>query len=273
MSTDDAADGLAAIEAGALDPTSDLATVLRQCLALGKATGSEKLRAWASRELMGYESDDDLPAYRVTHAMLYMDGFNVVGRISHQHVPATLLPDVARDLPNRDIELREPLATLLHHLGNAQQSGDKAVLIAPPGVEALVPLMNHQLATAASSGAAPRQKVESVYWAVPFAIFTGVADNVRTILVQLAAEIRAGLPVGATLPSRELADQSLNVAVHGDNNQVVVGQATLGGTAVAGGNAASVGASESRAKTIAWWVFGIIGSAGALAAIIALVHH
>ena len=272
MTTEDHQDPLAAISAGALEPMSDLTTVLRQCLALGTETGSQRLREWASRELLGYGSDDELPPYRVTHAALFMDGQTLFGRISRQQVPAIVLPDIARDLPSRDIELREPLATLLGLRETAQQAEDGAVLVLPPGVEALVPLMNHQLATGAV-GAAPSQRIDRVYWAVPFSVFAGVADSVRTILVQLVSELRTRMPANDTLPSPEIADQAVNVVVHGDNNQVVVGQAAPNSTAVVGGTSANFGTSESRAKTFAWWVFGIIASASAIATIIALFHH
>jgi hypothetical protein len=277
MTSQPNADRLTAIEEGALDPKSDLATVLRQCLSLGAAAGSERLREWASRELSGYEPDDALPPYRITNAVLFMDGFTGAGHISRQQVPAALLPDAARDLPNRDIELSEPLATLLQHLEGAQQGGDGVVRIIPPENVALVEFMNTYLA-AASSGLGPRQMVERVYWAVPLATFIGVADNVRTILVQLVAEIRAGLPIGADLPSPELADHAVNVAVHGDHNQIVIGRAGPGATAVVEGRAVSSGAKpESRAKTIAWWVFGIVASVGAIAGVVigimTLAHH
>ena len=276
MDSESAKDRLASIEAGALDPTTDITTVLRHCLALGAETGSERLREWASRELKGYGFDNELPAYRVTHALLFMDGFAGAGRFSRQQVSATLIPDVAHDLPDRDIELREPLAELVKHVEDARAEGDAAVLVVPPGVTSLVPLMNHRLSelNATTPGARPRQMIDRVYWAVPFATFTGITDSVRTILVELVAEIRAGLPAGVGLPSRELTDQAFRVVVQGDNNSVVLSHAGPGGTAVSAGKTVTVGGvPESRAKTVAWWIFGILASAGAIAGIIAMVHH
>lgn len=55
---------LSEIEVGALDDSLELATLLRKCIALGGATGSERLREWAARELKGYEEEDELPPYR-----------------------------------------------------------------------------------------------------------------------------------------------------------------------------------------------------------------
>lgn len=112
MSTEPARDPLSSIQAGALDPTSDLATVLRHCLALGGETGSTRLREWASRELKGYGAEDDLPPYRVTSAVLFLDGFTGAGQISRQMVSAALLPSEALGLLDQPIEMREPLATL-----------------------------------------------------------------------------------------------------------------------------------------------------------------
>jgi len=41
------------IQAGALDPRSELKALLRKCVTLGGETGSERLRTWAALELKG----------------------------------------------------------------------------------------------------------------------------------------------------------------------------------------------------------------------------
>lgn len=46
-------DLLRQIERGAHDTSSDLASLVRRCISLGGVTGSESLREWATRELMG----------------------------------------------------------------------------------------------------------------------------------------------------------------------------------------------------------------------------
>ncbi len=66
-------DLLTQIERGAHSDSSDLASLLRRCITLGGATGSESLREWASRELMGYGSEDELPEYRTAAAPLVLD--------------------------------------------------------------------------------------------------------------------------------------------------------------------------------------------------------
>jgi hypothetical protein len=277
MSTEPVPDLLASIQAGALDPTSDLTTVLRQCLALGGETGSARLREWASRELKGYDHEDDLPPYRETRAILFLDGFTGAGQIRRQMVSASFLPIEAQDLLDRPIELREPLAALIHMSDGAREVEPHTVNIVPPGAPQIIALMNHRFLEddqrATSFGGRPSQTIERIYWALPLSTFTGITDSVRTILVELVAEMRARLPKGEVLPSAELADQAVSIAVYGDHNQVVLAQAGPGGTARAKGKTVSLsGSPEGRAKRIAWWVFGILASASAITGIIVFFH-
>jgi hypothetical protein len=45
---------------------------------------------------------------------------------------------------------------------------------------------------------------------------------VRTTLVELVAEMRAGMPLGSGLPSHEAAEQAVDVAINRKRNRVVV---------------------------------------------------
>lgn len=150
----------------------------------------------------------------------------------------------------------------------ASAGEDGAVKIIPPVAPQVITLMNHRLA-----GVRPHQTVERIYWALPLSTFTGVTDSVRTILVELVAEMRSGLTGGEVLPSKELADQAVSFAVYGDRNRVVINQAGPGAVAVAAGGAAGNGpAPEGRPKRVAWWIFGVVATAGAVATIVALFH-
>lgn len=60
----------------------------------------------------------------------------------------------------------------------------------------------------------------------------GVLDQIRTTLVELIAEMRAGMPETADKPSAAVADHAVNVVVHGHEARVSVNaaQASGGGT-------------------------------------------
>lgn len=56
---------LAQIEAGVLDDTVPLSSLLQKCIVLGGQAGSEKMRDWARQELNGYKGDTEAwPDYR-----------------------------------------------------------------------------------------------------------------------------------------------------------------------------------------------------------------
>ncbi len=63
-----------------------------------------------------------------------------------------------------------------------------------------------------------------MYWAVSRSVLQGVVEGIRTGLVELVAEMKAGIGPGETLPTAAVADQAVEVVIHGDKNRVKVKQ-------------------------------------------------
>jgi len=123
-------DLLRQIERGAHDASSDLASLLRRCITLGGVTGSESLREWASRELMGYANEDELPDYRCAAAPFVLDAHVPGGRITGQQIPYNLVPDFARGHLGDDIEFRQPIAEMTAMASGARRRGETTVKLA-----------------------------------------------------------------------------------------------------------------------------------------------
>ncbi len=252
------------IESGALDPESDLPTLLRKCISLGGVTGSEGLRTWATLELKGYEGEDLLPVYRKVTAPLVLDGVAGFNRVSGQAVPANMIPDFAREAITTTVSFPQPISEIADLLSSARSRGESSVNLGPPGGQELVALINADLASAdprllSGTRLPPSQIVERIYWTVSLAPISRILDVVRTTLVELVAEMRAGTPTGEDLPSREIAEQAVEIAIHGKGNRIVVNQvAPLGQAAGAAGSGASVGAGEPETapRKLMWWLVG-----------------
>lgn len=273
------------IHDGALESRSNLPDLLRKCIALGGETHSERLRDWAVRELMGYPPGTEVPDYRKTASLLYLDGATVYARITGQQVPISMIPAGAWDKVRTamdNIEMRQPVSELVDLVETARRNRETSVKLSPPGQQELVALINHKLAEGGRANnpfpgalpVAPSQMVERIYWQVGLNDFAGMIDAVRTILVQLVAEIRAATVGDAASPSHDAAEQAVDVAVYGKVRKLVINQvgpngqgaATASGTAVAGG-----GEPESRSRRSMWWAVGIATIVGAVATVLALV--
>lgn len=85
------------IIAACADDSTKLATILRKCLVLAAQLKSEDLKAWAAKELEGYERDDEVPRYRVlgiTAKGLLLGGFGA--QINDQPLPSVVLKEEHR---------------------------------------------------------------------------------------------------------------------------------------------------------------------------------
>lgn len=207
------------IEQEAIKPDCEVASVLRMCVALGGQSGSADLRSWASRELKGYEPGASLPDYRTIGAVLAVDGFTATHRIQGEQIARYSLPEPARSQIEEVIELRGPIAELVDVIARARASGDDDVKFAIPGGAELTILMNADM----QRRGVMTRRVERVYKRSSVTAVVGVIDSVLTNLVELVAEIRAGLGPGEIQPGKELTDRAFNIVVNGEGNRIEIG--------------------------------------------------
>ena len=136
-------------------------------------------------------------------------------------------------------------------------------------------MINHEMAQAdrARYGGLdlpPTQHVERIYRSVSVTVLRRTLDVVRTTLVELAAEMRAGTPRGESVPAPEVAEQAVQVAVHGKRNRVLINQAGPDSrTAGSVGGQSSVGEVEleTPSRRVMWWLVAIATILGAAAAV------
>lgn len=90
---------LRTIQESALDPKIDVADMLLQAKVLAARLGHVPLAAWVGKELNGYSSDDDLPAYRKFSVQSYGNFYGMFGRsVKNAPIPPMLLPDRMRHI-------------------------------------------------------------------------------------------------------------------------------------------------------------------------------
>lgn len=217
---------LADIEEAVLSDAS-VADALRKCVILGGRAGSVDLREWATKELRGYQGDDALPEYRTVAAPIMLDGATMNAQITGQRIGLHFLPDFAREHIGEEVPLRSGIGEIEALIQGAEASGKGSVNLSLPSGADLASYI---------SGKLQGQRVISLYWSVSASALKGVVDQVRTTLTELIAEIRAGLPEGEEVPSHELANQAVHVAVHGDKSrvQVTTAQSSSGGSGSVG---------------------------------------
>jgi hypothetical protein len=262
---------LAAIERDLLDG-KPLADLLRKCIMLGGRAGSQELRDWASKELRGYEPDDELPKYRTIDAPILLDGVSGPHRSTGQLVPEGSLPSFVRESGlGEHVDLRSGVGELEAMV--AGRDNDKPINIVFPGGN----IVGEYFDKASGN---PFQHTQRIYWSVVPATIHGLLDNVRTTLTELATELLASVPRDQEVPTAEQADNAFHVAVHGRKSTV-----TITTSRASGGSTSSVTQQTPRADPAGgepgWWTFGrtvwagvvsLFLVAGAIAAIIVIFH-
>jgi hypothetical protein len=203
-----------------------LADALRKCVVLGGRAGSVELREWATRELRGYGSDDDVPEYRTLAVAICLDA--VIGNsiVSNQRIRTGMLPEFARDDVKEEFTFRQGVGALEAMVESAEAS-DKSVKLSLPMSMELAAVMD-------SESANPFQHITALYWSVASSSLRGIVDQVRTTLAELVAEMRASMPRESDPVTASVANQAVNVAVHGKARvSVTAAQASGAGVATA----------------------------------------
>lgn len=250
------------IEQAALDDSSDITAALRKCVALGGQSGSDELRSWATRELKGYGGGDALPEYRTVGAPIALDGATFNAHITGQQIPPGALPEPMCDHIKEELPLRMPLAEIIEAAKSAQ---DNVVRMGLPGGADIAALMNYE---AKQSEPYLVQQITRLYWEVHTSSLVRIVDVVRTTLVELVAEIRAGTPHDA-MPTKAITDQAVNVAIYGDKNRVKL--IDVSQLHAAGNITTEERERETPGRRLMWWLVGIATVVATIVGIIALV--
>ncbi len=256
---------LAEIEKEALDEGHSAAGALRKCVALGGKAGSAELRDWATKELRGYNGDDELPEYRIVAAPIHIDGATLDAKITGQPIAPSSLPDFVQEKVKEEFKFYNGIGELEELVRSSEKSGEPVKLQLPMGAD-IARIMNQE---SVASG----QTILTIYWSISAVTVRGVIDQVRTGLVQLVAELRAGLPADQSVPSPEAAAQAVQVAVTGKRSNVTVttAQASNGGQA-------NVTANEPEPSESGFWTRSrrigafFVGAATVVAAVIAVIE-
>lgn len=216
---------LGKIQQDLLDGTVSTTRMLQNCIVLAGIVGSTDLRAWARKELDGYQPGEELPSYRKIHAQLYIDGQNGLNLFKGVGIGPDDLPAVVREAGiGNEIHLRQGLPELE---AIADGEGSAQHLSLPQG-DTIKKMMNTEMADEFA-------QIHRVYYSVQRTTFRGVVEAVRTALADLVSELLRMLPPDQQMPTKEQADQAVNFTVTGDSANVTFtnSQASGAGTSTA----------------------------------------
>ena len=86
------------IQNAAVDPNTDVATLLRKCKVLSVRLGNDGFKQWVDNELNGYKEVSDLPEYRILRTQSYGDFSGSFGSgLRNAPIPPSCLPEKYRD--------------------------------------------------------------------------------------------------------------------------------------------------------------------------------
>ncbi|TCC35248.1 hypothetical protein E0H75_41410 [Kribbella capetownensis] len=224
---------LAQIEAGVLDSSVPLSSLLQNVIVLGGKAGSEKMREWARHELNGYLDGIDVPRYRQLAVPVFAritnrSGYNGLT----QRIPASMLPKAINDAVDIErLNLGTGIGEIEALIAEAEKGGEPTRM-SPPFGDVLAEYLNENGVDAVS-------RVAMVYWDVPLSTLQGVLVKVRTALAELVAELAVLTPEGQETPTKAAADQAMQLVFTGDPTVYVTHQQTDSGTNIAAPGAES----------------------------------
>jgi AbiTii-like protein len=110
------------IQSAAVDPSTDVATLLRKCKILAIRLGSEEFKRWVDHELNGYEKIEDLPTYRMLHTESQGDFAGAFGSgLRNAPIPPLCLPEELRDRVTKSY-LMQPISAYASLIDREEKS-------------------------------------------------------------------------------------------------------------------------------------------------------
>jgi AbiTii-like protein len=209
----------------ATDNQQSITVLLRKCIVLGHQLKNERLKAWANKELNGYDPDDEIPSYRVLRTVAKG---NFSGRFGRQmrnwQIPAMLLEDRHRDWATT--------SPLIHPI-SAYEDLSKAEggCVQSPWDPNLVLYYQQKISNQGYS-------LISAWQDIPTSGIVGMLDTVRNRVLNMALEIQT--EVGdkdedlkkITTEELKKVDQTILTNIFGGNVYLSTGQSSMSATTV-----------------------------------------
>lgn len=210
------------IESRLFDESISTAALLRMCIVLGGRSGSQALRAWASRELNGYVGEP-VSVYRAVAASVY--GVVLVGqqRVVAHPVSLAGLSELARRAGVREIvELHQGIG----ELEELAQTAEGSVRFSIPAASLLVAEINRYADVS-------RREVLTVYYSVTTAAIRGIVERVKAALAELIGEILIESPTEDEGRLKDIVDHAVTYIITGDRASVSISSVGSAGSVLA----------------------------------------
>jgi hypothetical protein len=206
-----------AIRDTAVDGSSDLATLLRNCRILASEIKNQALAEWAKSELDGYSETAELPEYRILRNMVHLGNFVGIAGSGINNFPLEIsrLPEQVREHFSVR-ELRQGVQELKQLIGSYT---DKFIQLSwEPEIYGV---FDH-------SGFRPDLRLVQAWSVVPVARLEGTLDAIRNKVLTFVLELEA-LGIGADdegkigtidTPTNDRITQIFNQTIYGSVSNV-----------------------------------------------------
>lgn len=195
-------DLLAELELEVADESKNISAVLRKCIPFGRRAGAPELRAWALRELKGYETGSQLPPYRRFSAPVAIDGLNPSGPYEglYLQIHSPVVKAIRHHLP-QPFDLTFTIDEIEAMIATAEARGEDELKLGPRSVPLLIAHLNRQL---------PRyHQITRLYYSVPVSSVRGVIGQVRTALAEFIDELQTEVDASGAIPPPKRTREAL----------------------------------------------------------------
>lgn len=217
----------------ATDDEVPIGTLLRKCLVLEQTFKNEKFKVWINKELDGYEKEDELPPYRVFHAISYGHFIGSFGRqLSNQ--PLSLHVLEKKDFERMDkCPLTQPASA---YDGRSDKDSDAQL----PWNPALTTKYQSKFFTDSD------MILNRAWQLIPSSVLVGLLENVRNRVLRFALDMKnqlgPGSPTVEKIPSA-IIERSVVNNIYGGNILIASNAeniAQLAHTSIAAGDDAAL---------------------------------
>ena len=191
------------IQMDLLDSNIPLSDILRKAKVLASQLDNEELGVWATHELDGYETDNDLPDYRIIHTTSsghYTNGFRTYNNFT---VPVHAI----KNEKTRDYVSKLEMKRGIKSIEELARMGDDTFLVVHPTIVAMV---NSEIE---NNG----YYYLDLHYSAGSQIFSQMLDTIRNRLLDFILKINKSWKIRDNPPKREIIDNLVHVSIYNNS--------------------------------------------------------